>query len=261
MRRVLGVLGGMGPLATARFLERVAEMTETRQEQEHVDMIVYNLPSIPDRTGYLLDRGRKSPLPALLGAARGLARQRVSCIAIPCVTAHCFHREIQQAVPVPVLNGISLTASLLKDGGITRVGILATDGTIRAGLLARELETAGIQPIFPSSHGQRNVMHLIYQNVKGGNPIEPERFYAVAQELRERGSQILLLGCTELSLLGRQLPLREGVLDVLDVIAREAVLRCGGKLKPEYQILLQGGMPDADQYSGISGTNRCPCAG
>lgn len=260
-QRVLGVIGGLGPLATAHFMERVVEMTEASREQENVDMIVYNFPSIPDRTGYILGSNLKSPLPGLLSVARALARQQVSCIAVPCVTAHYFYRELQSAVPVPILNGIEATASLLKESGITRAGIMATDGTVRSGLLTRELESAGINPILPAPERQRDVMHLIYENVKAGAPPELDRFQAVAQELMACGSQVILLGCTELSVLRRAANPEGCYLDVMDVLAREAVLRCGKQLNPRFDNLLKGVVCRADQYTAISGANCGPCAG
>ena len=87
-KHILGVIGGMGPSATAHFMERVIAMTDAKCDQENVDMIVYNFPSIPDRTGYILGSNLRSPLPGLLSVARALERQKVSSIAIPCVTAH-----------------------------------------------------------------------------------------------------------------------------------------------------------------------------
>lgn len=162
-KKVIGVIGGLGPLVTAHFMELVIEMTDARRDQENVDMIVYNFPSIPDRTGYILGSNLKSPLPGLKNVGHALARQKVSCIAIPCVTAHYFHKELQEVIPVPIINGVTETANLLKSHGIKKVGIMATDGTIRSGLLSRELDFAGIVPVVPSSKRQEDVMHLIYE--------------------------------------------------------------------------------------------------
>ena len=89
---------------------------------------------------------------------QGIAMQKVSCIAIPCITAHYFHKELQEAIPVPIINGVMETANLLKAHGIKKVGIMATDGTIRSELLSRELDLAGIIPVVPSSKRQEDVM-------------------------------------------------------------------------------------------------------
>lgn len=260
-KNVVGVIGGLGPLATAHFMELVIEMTEAKRDQENVDMIVYNFPSIPDRTGYILGSNLKSPLPGLRSVGLALAGQKVNCIAIPCVTAHYFHKELQAAIPVPILNGVSETVSLLKNNGIRKVGIMATDGTIRSGLLSRELDNGGIISVIPSEERQADVMHLIYENVKAGKKPEMDRFYRVRQELMDCGAEVILLGCTELSLIKRDEAIGDGFLDIMEVLAREAVLRSGKRLKREYRDLLKGGEGYAEEYSGISGKNGTACAG
>ncbi len=240
-KQILGVIGGLGPVATAYFMELVATMTATQNEQENVDMIVYNFPSIPDRTGYILGSNLKSPLPALRSVGQELARRKVSCIAIPCVTAHYFYKELQESVSVPILNAVAETVEMLKAQGIQRVGIMATDGTIHAQIIAEALNIAGIVPIVPSQQRQRDVMHLIYRNIKMGKPPEMERFYRVQKELTDCGAQVILLGCTELSIIKRDHCIGAGFLDVMEVLARASVLRCGKKLRPEYGSLLKEG--------------------
>ena len=237
-KKILGVIGGLGPIATARFMELVIAMTDAKTDQENVDMIVYNFPSIPDRTGYILGSNLKSPLPGLRNVGQALGRQRVCCIAIPCVTAHYFHRELQAGIPAPILNGVAETVNLLKAQGIKRAGIMATDGTIRSRLLAEELDQAGIVPIIPSAARQEDVMHLIYRNVKAGKPAEMERFRRVQQELLDCGAEVIILGCTELSIIKRDEAIGPGFVDVMEVLARESVLRCGKKLRPEYERLI-----------------------
>lgn len=251
-RNIIGVIGGLGPLATAHFLELVTQMTDAKRDQENVDMIVYSFPSIPDRTGYILGNSRKSPLPELKHILGALSRQRVSCIAIPCVTAHYFHKELQEAVPTPIINAVAETVKLIKAQGITKVGIMATDGTVRSGLLARELDQAGILPVMPSAKRQADVMHLVYENVKAGKPADMQRFDRVQQELKDCGAQIILLGCTELSVIKREERIGPGFLDVMEVLARETVLRSGKPLKPQYTSLIKGGDSHAAQYSGVS---------
>lgn len=244
-KHILGVIGGLGPMATALFMEQVISMTDAATDQENVDMILYNFPSIPDRTGYILGTSSQSPLPEMTRVGLALAQQAVSCIAIPCVTAHYFHSQLQQCIPVPIINGVAETARLLKEQGIGRVGIMATDGTVRTRLLSGELEKAGIQPVLPSALRQKDVMHLIYENVKAGRPVGMDRFRAVQQELLDAGAQWIILGCTELSVIKRNCDIGPGFLDVMEVLARESVLRCGKKLRPEYECLIEGGKTHA----------------
>lgn len=237
-KQILGVIGGLGPLATAHFLELVVQMTDAATEQENVDMIIYNFPSIPDRTGYILGSNLKSPLPGLLSAGKALARQGSTCIAIPCVTAHYFYKELTAAIHVPIINCVRDTALHLRENGITCAGIMATDGTIASRLFQKELDAVGIQSVVSSPARQRDVMHLIYDNVKAGIPADQPRFRAVQEELARNGAQAIVLGCTELSLIKRDFPIGPGFLDTMEVLARESILRCGHSVKPQYGCLI-----------------------
>lgn len=239
--QILGVIGGLGPIATAHFMELVVNMTDAPTEQDNLDMIVYNFPSIPDRTGYILGCNLRSPLPGLLTAGRALARQDVSLIAIPCVTAHYFYSELEAGIPAPILDNIADTVTHLKENGITAAGIMATDGTIVSGLFAKALSDAGIRPVHPSPARQKDVMHLIYENIKAGRPVEMARFRAVQAELLRNGAQAIILGCTELSLIKRDYSIGPGFLDAMEVLAQQAVLRCGKRLKEEYRRLITRG--------------------
>lgn len=235
---VLGVIGGLGPLATANFLEQVAKMTRANREQDNIDMIVYNFPSIPDRTGYILGSNLRSPLPGLLWAGRELERQEVSAIAIPCVTAHFFYEDLSRELRKPIIHDIRETAAYLQGRGVGSVGILATEGTVMSGLFTQELLPLGIRPILPDATLQQDVTHLIYRNIKAGNPPEMDRFQKVTESLRRRGAEVIVLGCTELSVLARDRQLGPGFLDTTQILARESILRCGKQLKPEYENLI-----------------------
>lgn len=259
-KKVLGVIGGLGPLATTHFMELVISMTEAKTDQENVDMIVYNFPSIPDRTGYILGSNLKSPLPGLTNVALELTRQKVTTIAMPCVTAHYFHRELQSVTSVPILNAVEETVQVLRRHKIQKVGIMATDGTIRAEILTMALENAGMEPVLPSAQAQADVMHLIYENVKAGKPAEMDRFWRVCRQLRSSGAQVILLGCTELSIIKQTQNLGAGFLDVMEVLARKAVLRCGRKLKPQYVNLMEEAEHE-HKCADVSGRNSPARAG
>lgn len=235
---ILGVIGGLGPLATARFLELAVEMTDARSEQDNLDMIIYNFPSIPDRTGYILGSNLRSPLPGLLSAARALERDGAAYIAIPCVTAHYFFDALQSAVPVPIISIIDETVAHLRTQGVKAAGIMATDGTVFSGLFAKALKDAGIAPIHPTKQRQADVMHLIYDNIKAGKPAELDRFRAVQEELTAKGAEAIILGCTELSVIKRDHKIGPGFLDTMEVLAQQAVLRCEKPLKSQYRCLI-----------------------
>ena len=234
----LGVIGGLGPIATAHFMELIIRMTEAATDQEHLDMIIYNRPSIPDRTGYILDQTKPNPLPEMIRVGNALTRQGAGLIAIPCMTAHYFHRELTRYIEAPIVHAIHETAAHLKKHGITKVGILATDGTIRSRLFQRELENHGMEVLIPSPQGQKCVMSVIYDDIKANRPADMEKFRFASDELRTQGAQAIILGCTELSLVKRDCRIGAGYLDAMEVLAQTCVLRCGGRLKEEYQELI-----------------------
>lgn len=237
-RRTLGIIGGLGPIATAHFMELIIRMTQAETDQEHLDMILYNRPSIPDRTGYILDPTKPSPLPEMIRIGGALARQGAELIAIPCMTAHYFHRELSEAIPVPIVHAIYETAAHLKKNGIQRVGIMATDGTIKSGLFQAELGRHGILPIVPGMNAQKDVMSIIYEDIKANRPADMDKFDRASRELWRSGAQAIILGCTELSLVKRDYPIGAGYLDAMEVLAQQCVTACGGNLKGEYQNLI-----------------------
>ena len=234
----LGVIGGLGPIATAHFMELVIRMTEAATDQEHLDMILYNRPSIPDRTGYILDPTKPNPLPEMIRVGNALARQGAKLIAIPCMTAHYFHADLTRYIEAPIVHAIHETAAHLKKHGISRVGIMATDGTIRSRLFQQELEKHGITPLIPGEEGQKCVMSVIYDDIKANRPAGMDKFELASRDLKDQGAQAIILGCTELSLVKRDYPIGAGYLDAMEVLAQTCVIRCGGKLKEEYQNLI-----------------------
>ena len=117
-RKILGVIDGLGPIATAHFMELVINMTDAQTDQEHLPVIVYNMPFIPDRTAYILDNTKENPLPMMLKIGKTLQEQGADCIAVPCVTAHYFMGDLEAGVAVPLINGVRETAAHLKENGI-----------------------------------------------------------------------------------------------------------------------------------------------
>lgn len=237
-QKTLGVIGGLGPIATSHFMELVIRMTDAQRDQQHLDMVIYHTPSIPDRSSFILDPTLPSPLEPMIDLGRRLSEQGVGCIAIPCVTAHYFHESLSQAISVPIIHAPQETAIHLQNAGIRTVGIMATDGTVSSGIFQKELEKRGITRVIPSKERQKDVMHLIFECIKANRPADMARFRQVAEELRENGAEVIILGCTELSLIKRDHYIGAGFLDALEVLAQQAVVRCGAPLKKNYDCLI-----------------------
>lgn len=233
----LGVLGGLGPMATAYYLELVISMTDAKRDQDHPEIIVLNIPSIPDRTAYILGRSSENPVVPMVELGQQMKDMGATVIATPCITAHYFHDQLQDGIGLPVIHAIRCCTDALKQQGIHRVGLMATDGTVQSGIFQREVESAGMEIVLPSSDGQTKVMSIIYDYVKAGISPDMALFEDVRRELLHNGAQVIVLGCTELSLLKKDHDLGRGILDALEVLARESVLACGKSVKSEYTTL------------------------
>lgn len=237
LMKKLGIIGGLGPMATAYFLQLVTQMNDAQTDQEHIEILLHSKPQIPDRTRYILGQSTENPMPQMIKVGKELAAQGVELIAIPCITAHYFQKELAEYIGVPIINAIEETSFYLANAGISKVGIMATDGTIESRLFQKYFGAKGICFILPDSEKQRQVMHIIYKNIKAGRSVDMFLFQDVAMQLFNSGAQVVLLACTELSLIKRDYPLGTGFLDVMETLARRAVITCG-HLKEEYEHLI-----------------------
>ena len=224
-------------MATAYYLELVIAMTDAKRDQEHPEIIVMNIPSIPDRTAYILGKSSENPVIPMVELGKQLKNLGVSMISTPCITAHYFHEQLQDGIGLPVIHGIRCCARLLQESGIRKVGLMATDGTVQSGIFQKEVEAAGMELIVPGGDGQRKVMSIIYDYVKAGIAPDMALFDAVRRELFGAGAQVIVLGCTELSMLKKENNLGSGILDALEVLAKASVEACGKAVKPEYRNL------------------------
>lgn len=198
MKRTIGIIGGMGPLATADLFRKIVEHTDAQRDQDNIHIIIDNNTNIPDRTAALLDGG-EDPVPQMLHSVARLVGDGADCLIMPCNTAHGFLERIRAASPVPVLNMIELTCRALKKRGITRAGLLATTGTIRTGIYPKYFD--GVELLLPDDEQQQGVMDMIYAGVKAGvKDYDAAAVQKTAEHLMERGAQTIILGCTELPL-------------------------------------------------------------
>lgn len=234
----LGVIGGLGPLASSRFYELIVTMTDAARDQDHMEILIYNKPTIPDRTDFILGRSAENPVTMLSEVGTSLAQLGVDYIALPCVTGHYFYDLLTAKIHVPVIHMIKETVKHCKLHGVSGVGIMATEGTIYSKIFQEEFERCGISTVIPSGVMQDNVSSLIYNNIKANRSPDMDKFTAVEEELKRNGAEVIILGCTELSLIKRNHTIGAGFLDVLEVLAMQSILLCEAKLKKEYTSLI-----------------------
>ena len=237
MRKTIGILGGMGPEATVYFFRLIISHTAARRDQDHVPLLIYSLPQIPERTPAILGRG-PSPVPLLRKGVRTLARAGAHFIVIPCISAHAFLSEIRRASPVPVLSLLeeALAGAKRNHPGLKRVGLLATTGTVRSGLFAKEFARARIEVMTPSEEEQSRVMDAIFgkHGVKAGfTRGKPRRLIlGIARRLIKRGAEAIIAGCTEIPLVVRDEDISVPFIEPMRIAARAAIIKAGFKLKP-----------------------------
>ncbi len=220
---VIGILGGMGPEATAELFYRIIKATPARKDQDHLRIIIDNNPKIPDRTAAILHQG-PSPLPMMIETARNLERAGASFLIIPCNTSHYYINELRKEIEIPIVNMIELTALKLKNMNFRRIGLLATTGTIKTRLYQDALMKEGMKAIIPPEDLQNEVMSAIYDYIKAGNLKTGRKIVLrVAKELIKNGAEAILCGCTEISLVLKEGDLSVPVIDPLELLAKEAV--------------------------------------
>ena len=230
--KTIGILGGMGPEAGAHFFELIIRETAAARDQDHAPVIVCSLPQVPDRTEAIL-HGGPSPVPALRRGLRTLERAGADFAVMPCISAHYFYPQIAPGSHLPLLSLIEETlAAIKKMRPVPRsIGLIATTGTVRSGLVARAFEAAGIAVIVPSVKDQKRVMAAIYgkKGVKAGFAEGPAReaVLDIAAGLVRRGAQAIMAGCTEVPLVLRAADLPVPLIEPMTIGARAAIRRAG----------------------------------
>ncbi len=229
-RKTIGILGGVGPFATADLFQKLVKASPAKKDQEHPHTIIDNACQIPDRTAALLNKG-PSPVPEMLAAARRLEAAGADFIIMPCNTAHAFLPELEPLVRIPFVNMIQEVVNHIKKQypDVTKVGLLATSGTVASGVYSNAIEKAGLETIVPDDTLQAKVMDAIYSpesGIKAGGLEIPHRILVDAgRELADRGAEVVILGCTEIPLVVGKNDLPVPAIDATLILAEAAVSR------------------------------------
>lgn len=226
---LIGILGGMGPAATAAFYARLVELTPARQDQDHLRVAIWADPTVPDRPAALTGEG-KSVLPWLNRGLTALGRCGVEFVVSPCNTAHVWLGDVARDHGIKLLSIIDSTvdeaaASTRPD---TNIGILATHATLTSGLYQESLSARGLRPLAPAAEVQELVARAIYL-VKGGSAGGLDEAASligrVCEHLVAGGAGAIVSGCTEISLVLGQLRAGVAIIDSTDALARAVIRR------------------------------------
>lgn len=229
--KTLGIIGGMGPLASSHFYQLLVQHTKADTDQEHPDILICGMSSIPDRSAYILGISEVSPLDKIIIAGQKLIDMGADIIAIPCITSHFFYPDIAKRLSRPVINAVDITAKKVEQL-CQKVAVLSTSGTSVSGTLHKSLSEHGLELVTLSRDDENEVMSIIYA-MKASKDIDINRFLAITATLFDKGAQSIILGCTELSIIKYRLELDKRFVDPLTILVEESLIQCGVPLKSD----------------------------
>lgn len=236
--RIIGILGGMGPDATFDLFKKIIKNTEAARDQDHLRVFIDNNPKIPDRSPAILGLG-KNPLPMMIESAKNLELVGADFIAIPCVSAHYFIKQLRDRIAIPVISIIDEVAREIERRlpDIKRIGLIATTGTIRAGLFQDRLGEIGVEVLVPPPKDQENIiMSAIYgeSGIKAGfiSLENNVKILKASNALIEKGSQGIIGGCTEVPLVLQKNDIAVPFFDSLNILAL-ACIRAANRISLE----------------------------
>lgn len=228
--KTIGILGGMGPIATVDLFEKIVNHTAAKTDQEHIPIIIDNNTRIPDRTEGIFHTG-EDPLPELLTSCRRLENAGADFIIIACNTSHYYYDEIIREVKIPVLNILTITANKVKEYGYKKPGILGSKGVLAANLYQDAMKGAGLDYVVPEGEDRERIHALIYQGVKAGRyPKDEFGADRVIKTMGEEGADVIVLGCTELPVAAERYGWTFPTLDPTLELAKAAITFAGGQL-------------------------------
>lgn len=232
MEKMIGVLGGMGPMASQLFYKMITEMTEASCDQEHLKMMIFSDTSMPDRTKAILSGDIEPVREKLLEDAKLLQQCGCKAIGITCNTAHYFADLIQDQLEVPIIHMIKETVNTIAESMPgAKVALLATDGTVRTRIYQGRMEKAGLEPYILPDEMQKQVMYQIYDRIKSGKPWDTENWAALEAHIKEAGCSCAIMGCTELSVIKMDNRLDDYYVDPMAVLAERLILFAGKQIK------------------------------
>lgn len=224
---MLGIIGGMGPMASAVFYDMISSKTDASCDQENLNLILLSHAGMPDRTEAILSKDEaqiEAVRSKLLADAMFLQNAGCTAIAVTCNTAHYFVNMIEDELDIPFIHLIRETAEAVATEFATKkVAVLATDGTIETRLYQDELSKRGVIAFTPKAEVQALVMHEIYECIKSGKPADEEIWQKIEEYVKAEGCEAAVLACTELSVVRKELSLGSFYFDPMDIMAESCL--------------------------------------
>ncbi|MCF6465836.1 aspartate/glutamate racemase family protein [Clostridium sp. Cult2] len=229
----VGVLGGMGPLATMDLCNKIIYYTDAHKDNDHIHLIIDNNTEIPDRTEYILGRG-EDPLKYLIKSAVTLENMGANFIIIPCNTAHYFYDNLCKFIGIPIINMIEETAKTIKDKyvGINKIILLSTEGTYKSKIYSKIFQKYDLEIISPEAEERKYVTKLIYNIKEGVLDSNISDFKKMINGLLRNNHVPIILGCTELPVAFERYRILDwDLIDPTKILAIKAINAAGGRVK------------------------------
>ena len=223
-KRRIGVLGGMGPEATVLFMSRVIKLTPAQDDRDHVPLIVDDNTQVPSRIKALIEKTGEDPAPVLAEMARRLEAAGAEALAMPCNTAHHFAPAIVDAVGIPLLNMIDLSVERVVPlaQANKRVGLLASPAIRLTGIFDRAFAGHGISTLYPADD-DRLLAAICALKVDGTDASAVQTLAEAATELTGKGADVLVIACSEFSIIADTVKAPVAIVDTIDVLAKAAI--------------------------------------
>ena len=223
----LGVIGGMGPLATVKFYDKVVLNTDAHNDNEHIDLVVLNHSTMPDRTRCIIEKKDLEFLNVIKKDLEILDNIGVDVVAIPCNTSHYFYDEFSKYTNLKIINMIEETILEIKKRGVKQVAVFGTIGTLNSKVYDKYAQKYGIEVKELSAEDKNSVMDIIYK-IKETNNLENKEFIEILNKYCDKDT-IGIIACTELSLL--DICKSINTIDALDILVNKSIELSGAKIK------------------------------
>jgi len=230
--KILGIIGGMGAGATADLFQKIIALTDAKNDQEHIHVLIDNNTKIPDRSIYLLNKDEtKSPKKYLINSAKKLESIGADILAIACNSSHYFIDDIRACITIPVINMVEETANEAAKMGLRCVGVLGTEGFVKAVNYKAFYDKLRIEIVIPTEEEQKHISRLIYKGIKSADySINLSGFMNTLKRMSAYGVDAFALSCTELPLAFSYFNIDYPFLDSTKILAAKAIIEAGGRL-------------------------------
>ncbi|MCT4595515.1 MAG: amino acid racemase [Anaeromicrobium sp.] len=231
MKKTVGIIGGMGPMATIDLFKKIVNNTPAHSDQSHLHIVIDNNTSIPDRSTYILEGG-ENPTGEISSSARNLISIGANILIMPCNTAHYFYNDVCKTIEdlithknIIFINMIEETAKYISNNiqGSEKVYLLGTKGTYKSMIYEKAFESYNMELIEPSKELKQKVMDMIYDYKNGKFNYTHDDLYDFKKDALSRGAKKIILGCTELPLIFQIFDLVDDTIDPTEILAKAAI--------------------------------------